>query len=92
MRFYILILGVDGIDIQVGLTTHFEPEANLNRLMCNISKKIIAVTDSSKFDRSSFHVISYFDSIDILITDSNIPEQYKEYLLSKNIELIIVDV
>ena len=85
LRFDKLILGIDGIDIQVGITTHFEPEANLNRLMCNISKKIIAVTDSSKFDRSSFHVITSFDSIDTLVTDSNIPEKYKEYLISKNI-------
>lgn len=58
LRFDKVILGVDGIDESAGLTTHFEQEASLNRLMCSISKEIIAVTDSSKFDRGGFHVIS----------------------------------
>ena len=29
-----VILGVDGIDISKGLSTHFEPEAVFNRIMC----------------------------------------------------------
>jgi DeoR family transcriptional regulator of aga operon len=90
LRFDRVFLGVDGIDERVGLTTHFEPEANLNRLMCDISKEVIAITDSSKFNRSGFYIISSLEAIDTLITDSRIPDAYKEYMEEKRINLIIV--
>lgn len=90
LRFDKVFLGVDGIDDKAGLTTHFEHEANLNRMMCDISKEVIAVTDSSKFNRNGFYVISSLDAIDTLITDSRIPQSYKDYLEEKRINLIIV--
>ena len=90
-RFDRLFLAVDGFDIAAGLTTHFEQEASLNRYMCDISKQVIAVTDSSKFNRCGFHVICTFDQIDILITDNGIPEDYRQMLEKKGVEVILVD-
>ena len=90
LRFDKVFLGVDGIDEKAGLTTHFEHEANLNRMMCDISKEVIAVTDSSKFNRNGFYIISSLDAIDTLLTDSRIPQSYKDYLEEKRINLIIV--
>ena len=46
-----LFLGVDGFDLLKGVTTHFEPEAVLNRMMCEAAAEIIVVTDSSKFGK-----------------------------------------
>ncbi|MCV6603970.1 MAG: transcriptional repressor AgaR, partial [Porticoccaceae bacterium] len=46
LHFDKVILGVDGFDSKVGVTTYFEPEATLNRLMCEAASEIIAVTDS----------------------------------------------
>ncbi|NQY34905.1 MAG: DeoR/GlpR transcriptional regulator [Alteromonadaceae bacterium] len=91
LRFDKVILGVDGIDMTAGITTHFEHEATLNRLMCQKAIKIIAVTDSSKFGRSGFHIIASLNQIDTLVTDSNIPESYKDFLASVHVKLIIVD-
>ncbi len=90
LRFDKVFLGVDGIDEKAGLTTHFEQEANLNRMMCDISKEVIAVTDSSKFNRNGFYIISSLDEIDTLLTDSRIPQSYIDYLEEKRINLIIV--
>lgn len=90
LRFDKVFLGVDGIDENAGLTTHFEQEANLNRMMCDISKEVIAVTDSSKFNRNGFYIISSLDAIDTLLTDSRIPQSYIDYLEDKRINLIIV--
>ncbi len=90
LRFDKVFLGVDGIDEKAGLSTHFEHEANLNRMMCEISKEIIVVTDSSKFNRNGFYIINSIDSIDTLITDSRIPASFIEHLKEKRIKLIIV--
>jgi DeoR family transcriptional regulator of aga operon len=92
LRFDKVILGVDGVEIYSGFTTHFEHEASLNRLMCNISKEVIVVTDSSKFGRSGLYIIDSLDSIDTLITDNKIPPQYIEHFQANNVKLIIVDI
>lgn len=90
-HFNTFFLGVDGFDLNAGITTHNEQEANLNRLMANISNRVIAVTDSSKFGRQSCHVIRKFAEIDVLITDSGIPSEYLTAFQENNVDVIIVD-
>jgi DeoR family transcriptional regulator of aga operon len=69
-----LFLGVDGFDIECGITTHYEPEALLNRKMVDAAQKVIAVTDSSKFGRICLHRIIDIAAIDDLVTDRGVPE------------------
>jgi DeoR family transcriptional regulator of aga operon len=84
-------LGVDGFDLRAGITTHNEQEASLNRLMCDISAEVIALADSSKFNKHSCHMIRAFGDIDILISDSGIPQEYVKKLCDMGVEVIIVD-
>lgn len=86
-----VFLGVDGYDLNVGITTHNDQEAHLNRLMCDISTQIIAVTDSSKFSKRSFHVIRDFAGIDILITDNRIPNDYLQAFQQQGVQVILVN-
>ncbi|EJE8525996.1 TPA: DeoR/GlpR transcriptional regulator [Vibrio parahaemolyticus] len=90
-RFDKVFLGVDGFDLRAGITTHSEQEASLNRLMCEISEQVIAVADSSKFGKRSCYMIREFGNIDILVTDSDIPEDYVQGLREMKVEVIIVD-
>lgn len=64
-----LFLGVDGYDMEKGITTHYESEALLNRMMANMARQVIAVTDSSKFGRMCLHKIIGINELDSLITD-----------------------
>ncbi|WP_193165125.1 transcriptional repressor AgaR [Microbulbifer hainanensis] len=86
-----VFLGVDGIDFQGGITTHFEYEANLNRLMCKVARQVIAVTDSSKFKRSGVHKICDFSELDVLITDSGIPQAFHDVMTEAGVRVVIVD-
>jgi len=83
LRFDKLFLGVDGFELNSGITTHFEAEAILNRAMCDVSAETIVVTDSSKFGQHGFHIIRGFADFDRLITDDGIPESYVD-MLEKN--------
>lgn len=85
-----LFLGVDGLDIEHGLTTPNPMEAQLNRMMVERAQKVIAVTDSSKFGRHSFSYICDLDVISSLITDKNITEEFEKQLIKRNIEVIKV--
>ncbi|HEY0940296.1 MAG TPA: transcriptional repressor AgaR [Steroidobacter sp.] len=69
-----LFLGVDGFDLERGITTHFEPEAMLNRKMVENSSTVIAITDSSKFGKVCLHRIISVAELDMLITDEHAPE------------------
>ncbi len=69
-----LFLGVDGFDVERGITTHHEPEALLNRKMVETARRVIAVTDSSKFGKVCLHRIIDAGEIDDLVTDTGAPE------------------
>ncbi|MEH0166816.1 DeoR family transcriptional regulator [Paucibacter sp. JuS9] len=86
-----LFLGVDGFDLQFGITTHHEAEASLNHKMVERAKKVIVLTDSSKFGRVSLHRIVLLDRIHTVITDSGISPEYRDGLQRLGIEVIIAD-
>lgn len=82
-------LGVDGIDMDFGITTSNIEEADLNKSMMRVSIRTIVLCDSSKFRNKGFAKICDIDDIDIIITDDGIPASMKSELESKGIELII---
>lgn len=49
-----LFIGVDGIDLDFGITTTNMMEASLNRVMMQTAQKTIVLADSSKFGRRGF--------------------------------------
>lgn len=72
-----LFLGVDGFDLVRGITTHYEPEAMLNRKMVEAANEVIAITDSSKFGKVCLHRIIAVSELDTLITDTGAPEDIR---------------
>lgn len=86
-----LFLGVDGLDLQFGLTTHHEAEASLNHHMVERARRIVVLTDASKFGRVSLHRIARLDQIHTIITDAGISSEYREGLQRQDIEVIIAE-
>jgi DeoR family transcriptional regulator of aga operon len=84
-----LFLAADGFDIDKGITTHFEPEALLNRMMCRAASEIIVVADSSKFGRICLHKILEPMGIAKLVTDAGIPDSAREALTRIGVEVIV---
>lgn len=90
-HFDMLFLGVDAIDLERGVSTHNEDEARLNRRMCEVAERIIVVTDSTKFNRSSLHKIVDTQRIDTIIVDDGIPVESLEGLRKSGVEVILVN-
>ncbi len=61
----------------------------INKISKNPKEKILLV-DSSKFGADGAFTAASIDNIDIVITDSKIPDKFKQMILSKNKKLIIV--
>ena len=83
-----LFLGVDGFDTSYGITTPSVSEASLNRIMMEISRETIVVTDSSKFGERSLAFIAPLNMVHKVITDNAITANDRNKLLSQNISLI----
>jgi DeoR family transcriptional regulator of aga operon len=60
-------------------------------MMVERAKRIIVLTDSSKFGRVSLHRIAQLDRIHTIITDAGISPEYREGLLKLGIDLHIAD-
>ena len=85
-----LFLGVDGIDLEFGLTTTNMMEAQLNKKMIAASQKTIVLADSSKFGKRGFGRICGLEDIEQVITDSNVSEHMVDTLKSMGIEVTVV--
>jgi len=83
-----LFLGVDGIDLEYGISTTSAQEAMLNQKMICAAQKVIVLADSSKFGRKSFGKITDFTKIDTVISN-DIPSDFLAYFDSLGIETII---
>jgi DeoR family transcriptional regulator, aga operon transcriptional repressor len=86
----ILFLGVDGFDLEVGLTTPNVMESRVNRAMVKAASTVVAVCDSTKFNRRSLSKIVDAAAIHHVITDSNLPKETAEALRGINIKLTLV--
>jgi DeoR family transcriptional regulator of aga operon len=67
----LVMVGVDGISIDAGCTTHHEVEAYTNRALIKRARRTIVVADSSKLGRVAFARICSLAEIDALITDQD---------------------
>ncbi|MDR1407062.1 MAG: DeoR/GlpR family DNA-binding transcription regulator [Tannerella sp.] len=85
-----LFIGVDGIDVDYGLTTSDMNEARINQQMIAAAQKIIVLTDSSKFDKRGFCKICPLDHIHHIITDTNAPAHIVRMIRERNIEVTLV--
>lgn len=85
-----LFLGVDGIDLEFGLSTTSAMEAHLNRQMIEASQKVIVLSDSTKFGKRGFGKICGLDKVDRVITDTGISEYFVKQLENLGIEVTVV--
>jgi DeoR family transcriptional regulator of aga operon len=85
-----LFLGVDGLDPEIGLMTPDVVEAQLNAVMIQVSREVVVVADSSKFQRRSLSVIAKLDAVHKVITDSGASPEALAALRARNVEVIVV--
>jgi DeoR family transcriptional regulator of aga operon len=86
----ILFLGVDGFDTRLGLSTPNLQEAKVNRVMVEISQRVVAVCDSSKFGRRSLSTIVPPNAVHQVITDKRISKTDIQNLKDAGVAITLV--
>jgi len=85
-----LFLGVDGIDLDFGLTTTNIGEARLNQQMMQTAQQTIVLADSSKFGKRGFGRICAVEQVTHIITDTGISAGDEKRLKDLGVTLTIV--
>ena len=85
----ISFIGVDGITIEQGLMNNSHEANAISSIMLKNSQKRIVLADSSKFGKIGMISLCPLDGIDILITDSGIPEAFVKAFKSAGVQIII---
>ena len=89
-RGYKLFLGVDSFSLEEGISTHNIEEALLNQAMIQQADQIIAVFDSSKFNKRSYVHVAEAKVLDFIITDRAIPTGMIGKLKTLGVEVKVV--
>ena len=66
-----LILSVDGINCEKGLSTFYYQEADICKKMIEQSKTVIVAADYTKIGRTAFSSITSSSAADIIVTNKN---------------------
>lgn len=88
-RYYIdrAFIGCGGLTMNGDITDY--SDLTLRReIVKNHSDKMILTADSGKFGKKALFKVCNLDLLDTVITDENIPSEYRELILQKNLELI----
>lgn len=84
----LMFVGADGLDADNGITTFNEGFA-ISAVMAAASKRVVVITDSSKFGRKGFNQVLSLDKIDMVITDEDAPAEAVAGLRSKGKTVIL---
>jgi len=86
----ILFLGVDGIDLEFGITISNLTEATLNQKMLQTSQKVVVLADSTKFGRRGLGKVCNLEDVDYIITDQGASKKYITTLEEAGIKVVVV--
>jgi DeoR/GlpR family transcriptional regulator of sugar metabolism len=84
-----LFLGVGGIDSQAGLTEYNWDDTLVKHAMLKTAKQVIALIDSSKFERIATVKIASLESLDVLVADQEPPMRLAEALRDVDVEVVV---
>lgn len=85
-----LILSVDGVSADDGLTTYYQQEADLCFEMMQRAAKTIVVADYTKISRTTFTKIAPLSAADMIVTNENPGKGTLSKLKKSGIEIITV--
>lgn len=85
-------LGVDGIDLDFGITTTNLGEASLNQKCIEVAQVTVVLADSSKFGKRGFGRICNLDQVQHIITDDGVSPEIVQELENRGIKVTTVDV
>jgi DeoR family transcriptional regulator of aga operon len=90
LRVDTLVTGTDGVTLDAGFTTRDVLESGLFERMADIADRVVVVADSSKIGTKNLQVQLPINRVDVLVTDSDAPEDFLDGLRDIDVEVVVV--
>lgn len=86
----ILFFTADGIDLDYGITYFSGSGLKVIRQMIQVSKKIVLISDSSKFGKICFNYLTDIENVSMVITDTKLDKDLQKSITKRGVDIIIV--
>ncbi|MGA2615767.1 MAG: DeoR/GlpR family DNA-binding transcription regulator [Spirochaetia bacterium] len=86
-----VIIGIQGIHPERGLTNEFLPEAILDRVLVHFAPQLIIVADSSKLGKIKASFVGSIEDVGTLVTDSTIDKTILSDLERHGVHVMVAD-
>jgi len=86
----VVFLGVDGIDLEKGLTSASPTEAKLNQCMMRAAEVVVVLADSSKFGKRGLGKICSVDQVQYIVTDKGAPATMVQAIEALGVTVLVV--
>jgi DeoR/GlpR family transcriptional regulator of sugar metabolism len=83
-------VGAAGFTIDSGLSDATDEEAQIKRSMIAAAREVIAIVDSTKWERAAFATFCPIDKIDVVLTDERAPAPMLAGLRERGIDVRLV--
>ena len=87
----VAVIGVSGITAKEGLTVNSQLDSIALQIMIEQSRRLIAVTDSSKIGRVNFVHLAPLEKVDVLVLDCSAPPAFCKAVLDMEVKIVIAD-
>ncbi len=85
----VAFIGVNGISVERGLTTHNEEEAEINRAMVYAAHRVVVVADHSKLGKATLVQICPIEAVNVLVTDREATVEHVESFQRAGLEVVL---
>ncbi len=82
------ICSCKGIDFEMGVTDSNERDSEIKKAFFHSAKRKVLAVDNTKFDKTSFVKVCSLADVDMVVTDKNPGEGWKERLTEQGTKLI----
>ncbi len=85
-----VIMGIRAIDVEAGLTNAYLEESLIDRAILALGSEVLILADHTKCGRVSTVFVAGLEAIDVLITDSAAPQEFRSAVEAQGITVIAV--
>lgn len=85
----IMFLTTCGVSLDNGITDQRMAEVMVHNKMMNCAKKVVVLSDSTKFDEVSLYKVCPLDEVDCIVTDSHIEEDLVDRFRKEGHNIIV---
>lgn len=81
-------MGAHSVHAVRGLGEVSQSETEIKRMLASVSRRVVALADSTKWNRVSVSFFWPLDKVDTLVTEGPIPKDVRDALKAKNVKLL----